>query len=194
MVGGHVLAENGCATASREDPAYVIDARRMVSEVVSDNPVGGANRKRERNRNLLTWRQPLLNSFYPPLDQVVLRTCDANLVDAVLYENDVPNHRATRAEFPDPVPNHRGCAALREEENWENFRIKSRGVSLIGAFDHHFGGGPLGFVPSQQQAGRIDADVDPVFLRNTYAGAGASCRTYPSDLARRSRLVRTRRR
>ena len=32
------------------------------------------------------------------------------------------------------------------------------------------------------------------FLRNTHAGVGASCRTYPSDLARRSRLARTRRR
>ncbi len=36
--------------------------------------------------------------------------------------------------------------------------------------------------------------IDPVFLRNTHAVAGASCRTYPSDLARRSRFVRTRRR
>jgi len=62
MVGGHVLAENGYAAASREDSAYVVDARRMVSEVVSDNSVGGANRERERNRNLLTWWQTPLNS------------------------------------------------------------------------------------------------------------------------------------
>jgi len=33
-----------------------------------------------------------------------------------------------------------------------------------------------------------------VFLRNTHAGAGVLCRTYPSDLARRSMVVRTRRR
>ena len=33
-----------------------------------------------------------------------------------------------------------------------------------------------------------------VFLRNTHPGAGTACRTYPNDLARRSRLVMTRRR
>ena len=42
---------------------------------------------------------------------------------------------------------------------------------------------------------RYPSDLtDAAFLRNTHAGAGASCRTYPSDLARRSRLVRTLRR
>lgn len=161
MVGGHVFAKNGHQAASRGDSAYVIDARRMVSEVVSNNPVGGANRERERDRKLLTWWQPPFNSVYPLVDRVILRARDANLVNAVLYKNDVSNHHATRAEFPDPVPNRRSCATLREEENREYFRIKSRGISLVSAFKQHSDSRLFDFIPDQRNAGRIDADVYP---------------------------------
>ena len=38
------------------------------------------------------------------------------------------------------------------------------------------------------------ADACAVFLRNNHDDVGASCRTYPNDLALRSRLLMTRRR
>ena len=160
MVGGQVFAKHGHQAASREDPANVVDAGRMVGEVVSDDPVSSANGERKRDWNLLTWRQPLLNSVYPSCNQIVLRACDADLFDAVLYKNDVPNHRTARAEFPYPVPDRYGLATLREEQSRENLRIQGGGVSLIGAFEEHLDGWLLG-IPSQRYAGRIDVDIDP---------------------------------
>jgi hypothetical protein len=43
----------------------------------------------------------------------------------------------------------------------------------------------------RKERGRI-LDEFAAFLRNTHAGVGAACRTYPDDFARRSRLLMTR--
>jgi len=161
MVGGQVFTKDGHQAAGRENPPYVIEACRMVGEVVSDYLISGADGKREGNWNFLIGSDLFPNPIDPVFDQIVLQARDAGLVEPVFHENDVSEHDHAGTERPDPAPDGCGQTALRQKENREDLNVSGRRVSFVDPFERCLDGRLLSLIPGQRHTGRINGNVDP---------------------------------